>query len=603
MNRIPALLVAAILLVGLAPAPASATLGALPGLPPGWPTTFQVGLSSGPGDAAKMQATAPYAFRSQYLAGGVNTGNGWANWNTNGAFVTYYAQDSLDHGITPVFDYYQIVQSLPAGGADEGASTFINLNNTATMNAYYADLKLFYQRAGAFTGKRIIFHFEPDFWGFMHARAGSSDNASTISAKVASTGIADLAGLPDTVAGFAQAAARLRDRYAPNVELAYNVSSWATGNDILYSKPADAVVDALGARAAAFYTSLGTSFDLAFFDPSDRDAAFKQFQYGDGGAAWWSAGDYARHARLISRFVALTGKRVLLWQIPLGNTKMRAMNNTWGHYQDNHVEWLLDDPSHQHVIDYMNAGVVGLIFGGGAAGTTCACDAINDGITNPAPINGNTTLSVSADDDGGFFHQKAAAYYAGGPLALPGSTGPVPTPPPSATPTPSPSPTVPPGPCVVSTGPGIPPPTSVAQGLPGFHAAWYGQSGYSTFCSPTRTMATATVAFLNTGSAGWVRGRMGEVAYLGTWSPEPGQDQPSPLGGDGQQGSPSTGWPRFNRIALQPADYVGPGQIAWFQFTIQAPSTPGVYRLYLRPVVEGANWMEDYGVFWIVTVR
>jgi hypothetical protein len=96
---------------------------------------------------------------------------------------------------------------------------------------------------------------------------------------------------------------------------------------------------------------------------------------------------------------------------------------------------------------------------------------------------------------------------------------------------------------------------------------------------------------------------MDEVAYLGTWAPVPGQDQPSAIGGDGQQGSPNTGWPRFNRVALQPADYVGPNQVAWFQFTIQAPSVPGTYRLYIRPLVEGAQWMEDIGVFWYVTVR
>ncbi len=96
---------------------------------------------------------------------------------------------------------------------------------------------------------------------------------------------------------------------------------------------------------------------------------------------------------------------------------------------------------------------------------------------------------------------------------------------------------------------------------------------------------------------------MGEVAYLGTWKPEPGQDMPSPLGGDGTNGSPNTAWPRYDRIALQPASYVGPGQVAWFEFTIQAPTVPGVYRLYLRPVIEGATWMEDYGVFWVVTVR
>jgi uncharacterized lipoprotein YddW (UPF0748 family) len=152
-----------------------------------------------------------------------------------------------------------------------------------------------------------------------------------------------------------------------------------------------------------------------------------------------------------------------------------------------------------------------------------------------------------------------------------------------------------------SVGPGIPPPATVPTGLPGFHASWYGQSGYPTLCPGERS--TAVVAFYNSGSRGWVAGRMGEVAYLGTWKPEPGQDRPSVLGGDGALGSPNTAWPRFNRVALQPHEYVGPGQVAWFQFTIQAPSTPGTYRLAIRPLIEGAQWMEDFGVFWYVTVR
>ena len=154
--------------------------------------------------------------------------------------------------------------------------------------------------------------------------------------------------------------------------------------------------------------------------------------------------------------------------------------------------------------------------------------------------------------------------------------------------------------CTGSTGPGIPPPASLPAGVPGFHAQWYGQSGYPTLCPGQRS--TATVAYYNAGSQGWVSGRLGEVAYLGTWGPEPGQDRASPLGGDGTLGSPATGWPRYNRIAIQPAAYVGPGQVAWFQFTIQAPLIPGTYRLYLRPLVEGATWMEDFGVFWLVTV-
>jgi Big-like domain-containing protein len=154
--------------------------------------------------------------------------------------------------------------------------------------------------------------------------------------------------------------------------------------------------------------------------------------------------------------------------------------------------------------------------------------------------------------------------------------------------------------CTSTVGPGIPPPASVPSGIPGFHAAWYGQSGYMTLC-PGDT-STATVAIYNSGSRGWVSGVLGEVAYLGTWNPSPGQDQPSVFGGDGTNGSPSTGWPRYNRVAVQPAPYVGPGQVAWFQFAVRAPTTPGSYGFYIRPLVEGAQWMEDYGIFWQITV-
>jgi hypothetical protein len=140
----------------------------------------------------------------------------------------------------------------------------------------------------------------------------------------------------------------------------------------------------------------------------------------------------------------------------------------------------------------------------------------------------------------------------------------------------------------------------VPSGIPGFHAAWYGQSGYMTLC-PGDTQ-TATVAMYNSGSNGWVRGVLGQVGYLGTWNPIPGQDQPSVLGGDGQLGSPDTGWPRYNRVAIQPANYVGPNQVAWFQFNIRAPQIPGTYDLYIRSLIEGAQWMEDYGIFWRITV-
>ena len=80
------------------------------------------------------------------------------------------------------------------------------------------------------------------------------------------------------------------------------------------------------------------------------------------------AEDFRRLARFLGRVSSTTGKRIVMWQIPLGNTKMRAVNNTWGHYQDNRPEWFLDEPSRSRLHTYRDAGIVAWLFGGGAVG-------------------------------------------------------------------------------------------------------------------------------------------------------------------------------------------------------------------------------------------
>jgi hypothetical protein len=402
-------------------------------LPAAWPKQMELGMADAPGGAAAMKSTAPFAFRYQYLAGGANTGSGWATWNANGDFAKFYIQDSMANGIIPVFTYYMMLQSTPSTGASEGARDSSNIQNTSTMTAYYNDLKLFFQKAGAFPTQPVVLHVEPDLWGYLEQLATNND-ASTVAAKVSETGLAELAGLPSNVSGFARAVIKLRDTYAPNVIVGYHISVWGTGTDIALSNPPDATVDALGAKAAAFYNSLGANFDVAFAEFSDRDSGFYQYVYGNPNA-WWDSEDFRRNVKFLGDFSTATNKRIVMWQIPLGNTKMRAQNNTTGHYQDNRPEWLLDEPARTHLSAYRDAGVVAFLFGGGAGGTSCACDGQNDGVTNPAAVNGNayvsaagtgapsfngTTLTTpyAANDDGGFFRWKAWQYYQTGAIPL-----------------------------------------------------------------------------------------------------------------------------------------------------------------------------------------
>ena len=65
---------------GAAPAAVQAA-GPAAALPAAWPfDRLEIGFADSPGRAASLRASAPFGMRYQYLAGGVNTGSGWATW-------------------------------------------------------------------------------------------------------------------------------------------------------------------------------------------------------------------------------------------------------------------------------------------------------------------------------------------------------------------------------------------------------------------------------------------------------------------------------------------------------------------------------------------
>jgi hypothetical protein len=392
---------------------------ALPPLPRRWQRRLGLGLIDPPGGAAALGSSHSFGFRYQYLSGGVNTAHGWSTWDSDGTFVDRYIEESTAQRMTPVFSYYMLEQSEP--GAEAGANQtadFTNLADAATMRSYFADVELFMLRAGAFRASTVVLHVEPDLWGYIEQSA-AGDQAATVPVAVSASGDPQLRGLPNNAAGLAQAFVRLRNRYAPNVLLAYALSDFGTGVDIAADRPSAGEVEELATRSATFFRSLHANFDLVFSEFSNRDAAYRQDVSGEGPEVWWDATDYENNLIYLSQFVRQSARRVVIWQIPLGNTIMRAMNNTPHHYQDNHVQWLLGAGGRAHLRAYVDAGVIGLLFGAAMPTDTCACDAARDGVTNPAPIDGNTHLSSSADDDGGYFRAVAKAY-AREPLMLPG---------------------------------------------------------------------------------------------------------------------------------------------------------------------------------------
>ena len=131
-----------------------------------------------------------------------------------------------------------------------------------------------------------------------------------------------------------------------------------------------------------------------------------------------------------------------------------------------------------------------------------------------------------------------------------------------------------------------------------FSATWLSQSSYLTL-SPGQ-LGTFTIQYLNNGYDVWNQNTAGLQGRLGTWSPTPGTNQPSLIGG-APGCAAATDWLSCTRITTSTVQ-VDPNQSAWFQFQVRGPVSSGTYRLYLRPLIENVLWMEDVGLFVQVTV-
>jgi hypothetical protein len=415
-------------------------------VPAGLPTHFSIGLMSAPGTTSAMDDMrsrngAKWDFRYQYLSAGVNTGHGWATWNTPaGQFATYYLDDSAANGYIPAFVYYQLLQSNGPGGNSEGGNDLAHLNSPSTMSAYYADWTLLMQKVGVFK-KAALIVVEPDLWGFMEQSVThGSNSAASIPASVASSGNADVKSFPNTAQGFAWALLHLRDKYAPNAVLALHSSAWGSTIDVATNTDPSLNVASVAARDAQFLRSAGlagapqgvSAFDLISADIADHDS-------GQSGT-WWdptnkALPNFARYLTYASALASGTGRPLMLWQVPIGNQYFDTENNSAGHTQDNKAQYILG-----HVADFARAGFIGTLFGPGNGGSH-ALDVKNDGVTNPAPISTfqcnrcNSHTSVYADDDGGYLRITVGQYYKNG--AYPLGSAPV-----SQTPNTTPAPNV-----------------------------------------------------------------------------------------------------------------------------------------------------------------
>jgi len=450
-----AMLSPAALIVTPAAAAARTRPASLPGglsVPAGLPAHLTLGIAAAP-DSTELygwlpDSGVPWDYAYQYLAGGANTGAGWRTWNASGQFPLWYAQGAHSEGTIPFFSYYMMLQSNgPCGSCAEPQKDLAHLNSKPLMKSYFTDFRDLMRRLGPKTwhgikgyGGLAVVQVEPDLSGYAEQAVvqpsshcygyctGGGNDPAHLKAAVSDSGNSDVARYGNTYQGFNQALLHLRDEYAPNVLLAFHVSDWATLYDVGSSTDPSLNATALGTKAGSFAAASGTvkqrsdtsAYNLVTNDVADRDAGY--YEQVLGRDVWWDRlnvtfPNFHRWEAYVRAVTAAATRPAIVWQIPLGNQYFDTEDNTDGHYQDNRVEYFLSNPG-----ELVNAGIIGLLFGRGNAGSTTYTDDQGDGVTNPASFcttdgvsSGticDTNASTSSDDDGGYLRMAAAAYYA-----------------------------------------------------------------------------------------------------------------------------------------------------------------------------------------------
>jgi hypothetical protein len=389
--------------------PAAAAAATVPvDLSTAMPSSLLVGLFEGPGGRWMDTSRVPWNARYCYFTKGWANNWGWGAYDGSYALGYFRECDSL--GTVPFIAYYQVNGEAPA--YDE-SKFLVKCQTDSTMRSYFSDFKLLMQRAKDF-GRPVYILLEADGFGYLEQ---STSGNSGVAASVASTGLPELAGLPNTVAGWGLAFLAIRKAVgASNALLGIHISGWASSQDLFYysvtiplQPEIDKVYNFLAPLGIAA-NATGAAYDVLVGDPLDRDADYYRLVNNDNGVHWWdTAGTASVNSRSFNRYREWlrlwhekSGKPWVLWQIPLGNSNQLNVKNTGKPregYKDNRPEYFFGTGSMPRLQQFADAGVIALLFGAGADGQSSY---------------GNDIYT----DGKSFMQSRCAAFFAAGGLPL-----------------------------------------------------------------------------------------------------------------------------------------------------------------------------------------
>ena len=341
-----------------------------------WPSSLPSFLGWGTFDNNFQSNTGlSWNYQSQFLNWN------WITWNPN--YVATAAQAAWNDSYIPVFTVYMLLNAAGCNGLAEEECTFAHLQNATVMQGYFDRVTQAAQQANG--QKPVLFHLEPDASADLQRYTLDYQGQNGIVADDPNSlpALSLDPNYPNTYAGVVHRLIDIIHQHAPNALVSLHARSWATGPDVAGSTNPNLDVDSVSQRTASFLTAAsGPALDLLFADWKTDDA-------GSGLSPWWDSANTAlphfnRILHWQNRLAYYSGRRMMIWKMPAGNMNLpntACVNNVATH-QDNRVDY-----AYAHPRDLLNAGINGVIVGGG-------------------------TCDTSPSNDGGNIMAKAVAYYA-----------------------------------------------------------------------------------------------------------------------------------------------------------------------------------------------
>ncbi len=240
--------------------------------------------------------------------------------------------EAKSRGVIPVLTHYQLLdRGTEAGytGAQEWDIVIQGVQDPEVMRGYFDNVESL-MKVAADLGGPLIFQTEPDSTTWLRQyHTNETWDATKGMVAVASSGHPDLADLPDTIAGYAQALVRLRDLYAPG-DVYLGLCEFDNENG--YNPD----------RSVTFLKSLGAKFDVLF--------THHVVKYSTKDEGWWDAyseTDQQRFLTWLSTITSATGLRYIHWQTVIGASDYGLMP---------------DYPSQERISDLVAAGSIGVLF-------------------------------------------------------------------------------------------------------------------------------------------------------------------------------------------------------------------------------------------------